>query len=292
MKRFALLNVFSLLFAASLVGCGNGDEPPQIPETADGSVNYVIENLAQNKPEAVWDAMLPASYQQDVTKLVHDFAGKLDAEMYDKSMETLAKAAKLLTDKKEFFLNSQMLAQMPADDKAALSANWDTIVGMLDAVANSEIKSLDGLKTVDIRKFLKGTGSKVMAGMQNLPDSPLKDLAQMKAEIVETTEDGVVSLKITRGEATVETEDFTQVEGRWIPVEMSEDWEEAMTEARARIDSLTPEVMQAQKVQVMSVLATVNAVLDQLAAAKTQAEFDQTVAGLMNMMGGMIPGMF
>lgn len=286
MKRLALPNIVCLFLAVSLIGCGGEDEP-KVPETADGAVNYVIQNLAEAKPVAVWDAM-PASYQTDVESLIHEAAGKLDAEMYDKSMATMSKAARVLSDKKDFFLNSPMFAQAP--DKQELAKNWDTITGMLDAVVNSDIKTLEGLKTVDVRKLLKSSGAEVMTGLQNIPDSPLAQLAQMEAEVVETKETGEVVLKMTGPNAPADTQAFKQVEGRWIPAEMADGWADQMKEAHEQVAAMSPEVMQQQKAMVMMMLGGVDSVLDQLAAAKTQAEFDQQLMGLMQMFGGMMGG--
>lgn len=286
MKRFALLNVFCLIVGLSLAGCG--DDAPQVPETADGTVNYVLQNLAEAKPVAFWDVM-PASYQADVTSLVHEAAGKLDAEMYDKSMATLAKAAKVLADQKEFFLNSSVMAGSP--DKEELNENWDTIVGMLSAVGESDIATLEGLKKVDLRKLLNATGAEIMAGVKNIPNSPLPDFAQMKAEVVETKDTGEVVLKITGPGAPNNSETFKKVEDRWVPAEMADGWAEQMAEARAQIEAMSPEAMQQQKVMVMAMLGGVDGVLDQLAAAKTQAEFDGVLTGLGQMFGSMLPGM-
>src|SRR5258708_4650419 len=58
-----------------------GEEPAQIPETADAALRAVLNGLHENHPEALWDAM-PASYQRDVNGLVHLFAGRMHPEAW------------------------------------------------------------------------------------------------------------------------------------------------------------------------------------------------------------------
>ena len=56
---------------------------PARAETADAAVNALIGELAKGNPKAAWDAM-PASYQKDVTELIHTGAGKVDPAVYNK----------------------------------------------------------------------------------------------------------------------------------------------------------------------------------------------------------------
>ena len=88
-----------LHFSASLViiafvslvalGCAQETEiiaaQPTIPATPDGTVMAVAQNLADNHPEILWEA-LPASYRTDITELTQLFAAKMDPEIYDRAM--------------------------------------------------------------------------------------------------------------------------------------------------------------------------------------------------------------
>lgn len=288
MKRFALLNAVCLMVVLSLVGCG-GEDKPNVPESADGAMNYVLQQLSEGKPVAVWDAM-PASYQSDAQGLVHIAAEKMDPEVYDRAMATVKKAAKVMKDQKQYFLGSPMFAGNP--DAAEMDKNWDVIVGMLNTVATSEISTLDGLKKMDVRKFLAGDGKKVMAGLEALPNNPLGELAEAKAEITETMDNGDVMLQVTMADGSKESDQFTQVEGRWIPKDIAEGWADEIAEAKAGMETITPEDIARQKEQAMPMLDMIDEALEKLAAAESQQEFDQAFqqVGMMIMMLGAMGG--
>src|SRR5262245_6119412 len=55
--------------------------PLPIPETADAAVQAVLGGLRQNRPDVLWEA-LPASYQRDLSEIVHLFAARLNPEAW------------------------------------------------------------------------------------------------------------------------------------------------------------------------------------------------------------------
>ena len=79
-------------------------------ETADVAVSTVFKGLWKNKPQVLWE-FLPPSYQQDVNNLVHEFADKMDAELWSRSSRFSRRAATLLSTRKRFILDYPTLQQ-------------------------------------------------------------------------------------------------------------------------------------------------------------------------------------
>lgn len=290
----ALLTVVALILA----GCGGGGAA-DVPKTADQAVLRVVNAMAENKPVAVWDA-LPESYQKDVTGLVHSAIAKIDAELYNQSVATGQRVAKLLKDKKQFILAHPMIAQQ-IPNKAEVEKQWDGIVGVLNTVLNSELATHDKAKTVNIGSFLDKTGSKVMgditnlaklvpgggegAGKENEVTEMIKKAKATKATMVKEEGDKATVKMETPGEEPANVE-FVRVEGKWIPADMAKEWKGMIEEAKKEIANMKDEDMKQAKEMAIPMLGMVGGLLGTLENAKTQEEFNAAVNGLMQMMSG------
>jgi len=283
------------MFIATLFGCGGGGSEPAPAATADAAAQQVVDGIRTGKPVVVWQA-LPASYQNDVTGIVHAVAGKLDAEMYDKIFAVLGKSKGVLRDKKDFFLNSKALPLSQGTEIEQLTANWDHAVGVVAALTDSNIATLDGLKSVDIGKLLDSSGADLMQHVIALAatskeENPFQAMERFKFEITEKHDDGSVTMKMTDPDGHDKNEKFVQVDGKWLPKEMVDEWDEQMAEARKEIDAMDDQAMLQQKAMVMGMLAAFEVALDGLAQAESQEQFDKAVEGLMGgLMGAMMGG--
>jgi hypothetical protein len=281
-------------------GGGGGD----VPETADAAVQAVFEGLKSDDPRVVWE-FLPPSYREDINGLVHEFAGKMDAELWDRSFGSLKKVMNILKTKKKFILENPALqggddAPLPlppgtADD---LAKNWDGIVGLLETIVSSEISDLDKLKKADVGDFVGKTGGSLMKQIGVLskvaPDDPFNN--EFKAKISAATVK-IVSSERDSATISIETPDepskevkFVRVEGHWIPKEMADEWEDSISEARAGLAALDPAVMEGQKKMVLGVLDMVDATLGKLEGAKTADEFNLAITEGMTPIFGMLMG--
>jgi hypothetical protein len=275
-----------------LTGCGGGASKPAA--TADAAVMQAVSSMQDNDPSAAWD-MLPASYQEQANGLMHEFAGKIPADLYDSSANLLVKLEKVLSSKKDLILANPQLKSVPVD----VSKNYDDAVAMLGILTSSDLMSAEKMKSADIGKMMSTTGAKLMkkASEVEIDDSVKTDdmsdmlemqakLASVKAELVSEEGDTAV-VKITAKDEDPEEIDFVRIEGKWIPKDLAEGWSEMITEAKAGIAeiNITPE----QAAQANMMIGMVNGLLDQIQAAKTQEELMQAVGGAMGMMmGGMM----
>ena len=251
-SRLLLLPVLALLLA----GCGE-----DVPKTADQAVLRAANGLAENKPVVLWDA-LPTTYQKDVHEVVHSAVGKVDPDLWDQAFKTGQRLTKLLREKKDFILGHPLVTQMMQGqvvDKAEVDKQWDTFVGALDAVVNSEISSYEKAKTVNVGAFLDRTGSKVMEGLSGAAKSVkgggekpgeknelvelYEKLKQTKATLVKEEGDkATVKLEVP-GESATE-EEFVRIEGKWLPKKMVDEWPKMIAEAKKEIAAISTEEME------------------------------------------------
>lgn len=283
--------------SVALVGCG-GDSAPEIPATPDGTVKAVAQYLADNNPRAGWEAMPPA-WQKDVDGLVDGFADKIDAEVYDKTFAVISKAGDVLKSKKSLIIelmnDEQFKAQSPLD-MAEVSKQYDTVVDLVNTIAKSELRTRDGLKSMDIGKFLGGTGSKLMGQMEQLAaaapggkadwEKMKANLRSLKVELVDSS-DGTATLKITTDGRTEEVQ-MAKIDGHWVPKDMADGWTMQMNMARAQLDQMSG--MVANKAQVMQMLNQLDTGLSAMAKASTKEELQQAAMGMfgaMAMQSGM-----
>jgi len=158
---------WSLALVALFVGC-NKSEGPKLPEP-DAAVKDMISKATSGDASIAW-TILPPKHQADVKTVVQEAAGKIDPEVWNKAFATVGKLSQLLKTKKDYFLGSSLTQGMKPDEKDELARNWQKIVDIVDALANSDIKTHDGLKAADPGKFLETTGTKVLTGVVTFID--------------------------------------------------------------------------------------------------------------------------
>jgi hypothetical protein len=268
------------------------------PRTADETVTWVAQGLANEQPGVIWEAM-PPSYQADVTSLVHEFANSMDPEVYNKVFAVAGKIVDVLKNKRDVILASSMFEQAQVDPEKA-SQNWDNVVGIFDSLVSSDLADLEKLKTADPGDLLSSTGSAMMqhaaAASKMSEDDPYAKefkakVAAMQVEVLESTE-STATLRITVPDEEPEEMQMVRVEEKWVPKDMADEWSGAIAEARTKIAELGGEEFQQNKMQAMMGLGMVEAMVDQVATIESPEELDQMLQGMMgNLLGGLGQGM-
>jgi hypothetical protein len=278
--------------------------------TPDGTIKYVLNGLADNNPEVIWEA-LPAKYQ----KLIHDEIKKagasVDPEIQTKTVDVLKKATGVLKNKKTLILETvqAMSGGQGEGLPPELTENWDDVVSVLEIVVNSKAMTPEWLKDPDVGAILKEDGGKLMSSpafekfinfaLTEDKTNPLKDLAELRkwiksvdVTLVSSTETTAkVKLSFTRGES-VDTEemDMLKVGDRWLPKEMAEDIDPVITDIKEAmpmgqmLGSGTP-MSDQQKTQLLGFLNTVDKALDTINSA---ADSNELMAAVGQMMGGAL----
>jgi len=282
---------------ALLSGCGSS--AAGIPSTPDGTVQKVTSDLANDRPQIVFQA-LPTSYQNDVREVIVAFAGKLDADLWNRTFAVLGKISRVAKEKKEFILatiGEAPVPQLQGENLEKLNENWDRVIAIFETIVASEIKTVDGIKKLDPEKFLATTGAQLSKIIKDLATAVADEetaevfekIGQTKVTVVKN-EGETATLSIETPGQPAETLDMVRFEGRWLPSQLVAQWDTGIEQAKqsiAQIDFNGP-----SREMYLGVLTQVEQTLDQLLAASTQEQFNQALAGLQPIFGGFLAPKF
>jgi len=267
------------------------------------AVRHLLAALDDNHPEELWN-FLPPGYQRDVNELVRDFARRMDAQMWAALWDNLGKTAKVLKSRKPFVLTAVARSDPQLHDLLQSGSLYDNFALLLAALAGSELSDLDRLKTFDGSKFLAGTGGRLLKQFRATSTGdradPFHALAHAKVTLIEPGEKSVRIRIVLPGRKPVETT-YVSIEGRWIPKNLAEGWQQQLGELRKRLAAqLKPAELASRKGVVVQMGERLGRVLDELLAARNQSEFDTIVrrnnvlaslrgaVGLLQRTGGLI----
>lgn len=293
MKTFGRLSAprLCLLLLLMLVPGCQGAAGPDF-STPEGTMKAVTQAMAEGRPEVFWDSM-PASYREDVSDIVHGFAESMNPEAWQRGFGLLAKLATLTREKRDFILNSPMLSA--AADADEMRKNWDHGSAALQVLVDSDLGQLDKLKTLDMRQFIAGTGGELMEQLSAMEEGGKSEADQgatlqeklegLTVTVVEKSADrAVLTVQSPGDEPTQET--YVLVEERWVPESIAADWDQNIAELRTRLTKMSEGSGEIPP-QVEAAMSAAESVLDQLAAAETQQDFDQVIQQAMGVAMGL-----
>ena len=293
-----LIPLFTLLLIGTLPllsGCGSSTQQAGPPEGPAESMQYLMQGVADQKMEVVWE-FLPASYQSDVNGLAHQFADKMDPEIYNEMFAIAQRVAKLLQDKKEYILKNKML-ESPKTSPEEVAKYYDPGVDILATLANSDLSTIEKLKTFDGGKFLSTSGSQIAKDFSTISGlMPQKEgdpgftekLKQAKVTLV-SAEGDQATIKIEVPGETTKEEVMVKVEDKWIPQTLAKNWKSKIESAQQSLDKLKPEDITSKKDQAMAGFKQLNATLAQLENAKTEKEFNEQFTNQVRPLAQMAP---
>lgn len=265
-------------------GCGNGSG---LSGDAQSAMQAVAAGLAESQPDIIWEA-LPPSYRSDLGSLVHEFGARVDPQTYDQVFGLVRKVAGVLERKREYVLGSKLAAGKI--DQAEFRTHWTKVVRLLELIAQSELSTSASLHTLDVGAFLQGSGRDIMAQLAELGalanDDPFDVFRTMSVQQL-TDSRGVTTLRLAPSGGIPQSVDFIRVEGRWVPRDMADGWQEMVMQARAGLESMPIGRDHKGRMQARMFLSMVGSMIDQLAAADSQKKFDELIAGMLGGFGGM-----
>ncbi|HSR51599.1 MAG TPA: hypothetical protein VLV83_12280 [Acidobacteriota bacterium] len=283
-KTIAAFSVLTLAAAMFLQAAA----PAPAVLTPDAVVMQVADGLAAGQPIVVWQAM-PASYQADVTELVHTFADRMDPDIWNRTFGVMGKVSLVMTEKKDYILDNPMFAQQ-GDKIQEVQQQWDRIAFFLSTLSKSDLGDIDRLRTANPEAFLAGTGSALMSEFLTMAatrqsDNPwesnfIQSMSNIQATLISINGDFAV-VNITGPDNKSKDVNFVKVEGKWVPEEMALEWPDVIEEARSNLASLQPERLSENKDQVLAALMTVDSSLDQMLSAQTYTDFNNALQGLI-----------
>jgi len=307
----ALIIVGGLVFAGITYGPdlwakymgGGGDV-----NTPDGTIKYVLNGIADNKPEVLWE-VLPASQQQTLNDELKKSTANVDPEVHKQTFVVLQKLTGLLKNKKTLILEAvNSFAQQSGAEAGdvippEVTENWDSAVNLLEIVMNSKLSDTTWVQNPDLGVLLKEDGGKLMGSpdvekLINMalaedddPDAP-EDMAQMRKWLkgIEVT---VVSSTETTAKVKLSSTDFDipegegeldmmKVEERWLPKEVAMGLDQVITQIKTAVPmgSLADTGMNAQqKAVTLNFLKSVDGVLDAIDKQETAENMMQAAMG-------------
>jgi hypothetical protein len=278
--------------------------PIVLPETPELLYAEVVKQTANGRADIFWH-MLPAKHQADIKSVINEFGAKMDKELWDKSFSVLNKVANILKSKRELIVGHPFVAAalpaMKINDQPAtpeqINQGLDATASFLQLIFSSEISTVDGLAKLDPQAFLSGTVSKAMVMANN---AMVQASGKTKEALIDET---LAKSKITSNpmgddatELTFEAEGvppqtmlWKKVDGKWLPAQMVDGWDEKIAQAKAGI--AMADFSGAQKAQAMGVMALVEPVLDQMLNAADQDAFNGVINGILPLVQGMLGGL-
>ncbi|MCA8950428.1 MAG: hypothetical protein KDE27_13060, partial [Planctomycetes bacterium] len=254
-------------------------------QSAEREIAGLLRAAQNGDVVAFWD-WLPTSYQRDVDGLVRELATRVDAKVWERAVGLLGRAADVALRHQDHLLATPTIARALADEPAARPtsvATFRATMTLLRELAASDVRTAAGLARFDGRAFLRQTGEPLLRGVFALARArghdPIAHLA--RAEIRTLRQTATTARLETRVPGQVpETEDYTLVEGHWLPVRLVRDWDRTIGAARERLAALPPGGDRELMAQARFALGVVEGYVRKFEDAETQAEFDEVAEQL------------
>jgi len=287
MKHIILTSIAASSIAASSIlftSCSRKDAAEE--NTTNSSAIQTVEdwqnNAAEGKISSLW-ASLPGDYQSDVSELAHSFGGKVDSELYDKGIKTLSSVNNILATKKDIIIEIIKESGQPNQDK--IIDSYDSIVGVLNTITESDAKTTDGLQKLDLTDLVNKLEEHTteLAHIASLVNN--KNIAKLKDasfELVSESDSSAI-VKITSGN-DVEEVSLTKAGTHWLPADLVAEWPTKLQEAKDAIDALGT-MDPGKKQQIIIGLSFAEGLLNGLQSANTKEEFTEKISGMMSQFG-------
>ena len=237
--------------------------------TAESTFQQTLIAFQEGRLETVFD-FLPPSYQADVNTLVHDFAGKMDTEIWSTSFNLLVKVANLLKSKKMLILSLDGVKRTPQIESIK---HWDAIASGIHDIASSEVADLSKLKQTDVRGLLE-SASNVFRRM------PLPRFGDVNVVTVKSDSNTATLSYRETIDANPKQVEFVLIEGKWLPKSIADGWSSGVADAKAMLEEL-PHQISAVKPEAMRQIDAIGEMIEQLQSAKTSDEFNAAAAPLI-----------
>lgn len=260
--------------------------------------DFCRDQLLAGHPEVFWFA-LPADIREKMDS--QEFRDAILPSLQQQAQSNKAiedvfmKVLEVLSNKKKFVLNSQMMAMVPPGAMPMIQQGYDPTVGLIyevatlsfdaDAIANQTISQMMSSRGPRIGGHLKAILAMVPPGM----------IDQVTAGIVINENGDSGTITAPNQEGGTETTEMVRHMGRWIPKELADAW---VDNKDTFIADMKTELQNAQQGEAATqanmmagmVTTMANGILDPMLAAENQQDFDAAVMQVMAMASNFMPG--
>ncbi len=251
-------------------------QPPPIDEkSAAAAILKTLKALeAGNLAEA--SDFLPPAYHADLDGLLHEFADRMDPEVWSRLIGTGRKSIDVLRTKRDFILALDLFRDRP--EVEPYRKHWDSTLQFLATFAASDAADLSKLKQATARSLLPGKASPALHQFDVIGLALGANLARQFVGVTVTpvrTEglEQIVALRGPNDEQPTEIA-YVQVDGHWLPKSLVEHWNEGIEADRDWLRKL-PERIKSVKPRLLEALSQADEILDQLLAATNREQFEQ-----------------
>lgn len=283
MPKRLMIHLLLLLLSGFGLGIfpalGNSKEA----NTPDGVVRLLVKGIQHNQPRLLWE-QLPASDQQAISDLIHQFARVIDSEVYHQAVRISRQLVSLLQHKKSFVFNGPLLASSQAQaSKAELHQQWDALINLLNTVVTSDLARLDTLKQVQVVDFLNHTGRTLLQQLSAVPGAAqtIQTLKATKTIQLATLDGDRATVILIDNQGQSAQIALSRRAEHWLPTDWFQHWQPRLNQAKQSLAQVTPQKMAQHKAQVIQAMNLLEMMLTQLAQSQSQAQFDQAMMGVM-----------
>jgi hypothetical protein len=257
--------------------------------------------LSADPPQVqVFWTSLPTSYQTEIRKLISTFAKNTDPDLWNAGFRVLGKTAAIARQKGKFVRESALFAEFTGQRGAAGNApfftkpeHWDSMVTIVETIAQSKISTHEGLKKLDPERFLATTGAKLSSACIDLALAASGSDAENELErfsggtftLVEGDDDSATVKFVVEGNDATDIR-LVKVENKWVLADLADQFEKSIAQAHKSVPQLS--ITAQQKTQCLTLVKAIEEGLDELLAADTQETFDATGARLAQQLPGLL----
>ena len=238
------------------------------------ALELITRELAEGNGGIIWDAM-PASYQSDINSVAHLLAEKVDAELYNKIFYLIRRIIDVANKQEKFIFNTNFGDKISEENLVKVEAAWSPIIGLTKCLSRSSIANAEGLKSFDGQSFFGSTVSSLIRYTTDivLSSGGKKPFEYSSIDLLESNNKRTI-LGLTSASGTVQRMEFTNLQGRWIPTNISSEWVKTMAEFKRKLEAINPEELAKNKPRLIALIAMLEGVLKQMDMAETQVQFD------------------
>lgn len=264
-------------------------------EEAKASVDAAIAAVKAGRLDEVY-GMLPESYQNDISGVVRAYAAKIDRPLYEQGATLLAAAGDLIAAQAQNLVEligdaGELGIELPDTvDTDALTADQVRQAGeWISGVAKS--LSYDDFAAGNIRPLLSNplTAGLLAEGLKQLPTDAIA--CAFADDSGEPQPDGIQTLRLTTrasADDEPETDDvqFVKVEGKWVPLEMTQGWADAVKTAMQGAQSFEIDANARKTADTLAPVLT--RTLESLKSARSAQELQAQAMGAVMTIGMMM----
>lgn len=277
----------------------NDDIKVNIPNvenlSAVETVNTAQNALMKGSVTHLW-ALMPSSYQDTVTNLIHESAKSTDPEIQKLSAELVKELTTFLTSKEDMILELVEKQINNPKEFAKVKQYYSPVVNLLHSLATSDLNSTEKLKSLDIAATLQEIEPQIQEIVALVEKTEGKNFDEYKVKATAVSENDTTSV-VNIQEADKDTgknEEFTKVDGKWVPSDIANEFDQKMAEALETIKAqgTMPAEQKAQVLMMMNMAKGIISSLNQAQSAEElETKFKTEIEPMIGpMLGPMLGG--